>query len=1208
MGLELDQVASNKKHYGAFVCRICKGLASLDAVVTPCNHPFCHSCLISYGEQCLSENSTCQCPTCGQDLKANESNDKRTILSPEVPIQAQSLKTTQPLAYSVLLTVQVKDRDWIGDYQALHLHEYGHSVKSGLPPVHRTSIANGSVITERPSVFEDEASRAGTTTRGEATAAHHLRSLPQHTSEPGQVNLPELQRAMERCDKLKKQANAKFNRGDVEGARLLYSEALALISDFPIENDDVRIMIASLYSNRAVTFFRERILGPCVEDCDNSLELDPMQEKTYIRKWRALSAMGETDEATASLQQGLKVLPQSTKLQAELRKSSTTPATAATSQLQSIDGNQSIASLSKMSAVGYDLESTAGPSAAALERSERLKKQANAKFNKGEIEAARSLYTDALGCIPKNGKYNQEIKDSLSMLYSNRAVTFYRDRMYSESVADCVKAIELDPRSEKSYIRQSRALMGLDQVEAAYRALLDGSKTLPNSKKIADEIKKADFDNFNVKNSDEKKLPTKDEFDGGASIGSFDFNNSVGSFNYFIPASKSSGIEDLSKELEMADKLKRNANAKFNRGDIAGARLLYTEALGCLPDTTQNAEVRSCLAALYSNRAVTFFREKEFGPSISDCDKAIVFDPQSEKSYIRKARALTALFRLEDAVACFEEGLKVIPDSSKLQAELIKAKEEQEMGPNGESIVSGQQERDFNISMSNMNLNASTSSLQASTTFFISPPPKDTKSILGSVAEGASMALPYATDEDMEQAEKLKKQANAKLNKGDVAGARFLYGEGLDCLPQSPNSLEARELAASLYANRAVTFFREKKFASTVIDCDKSLELDPKHEKSFIRKWRALMALGNFDDAFKCLEDAAKMIPDSERLQDELSSAREQKDFLSSVYDLIANKDYEEAREMLLPSVKTSDNVSLWLAAAQADAYLGYAESALERVNKVLTFNPKHLEALQIRGYALFLSGEMDQGITLLKESLEGDIEHVYQDAFNLLHNCQKMFSAFSKGQARVKRGRYKEAVELFNSVMEDGQTLPVESPLYSLLLTERAEACLLSHFYEDALEDCIEAISLKEDNLTAWTVKIEVYFALGRLQEARDELGEVRKTWGAGNDVIQDAYKKCDFELRLQKADDHLIGLIDAVETGIAPDIPDGEPIHFNLQDKKSPAKTSKKSKTGSRRRRSSFKSKEGGRRSKKRDSLNQKRANSRSSSKSRNRGRRNT
>ena len=141
----------------------------------------------------------------------------------------------------------------------------------------------------------------------------------------------------------------------------------------------------------------------------------------------------------------------------------------------------------------------------------------------------------------------------------------------------------------------------------------------------------------------------------------------------------------------------------------------------------------------------------------------------------------------------------------------------------------------------------------------------------------------------------------------------------------------------------------------------------------------------------------------------------------------------------------------------------------------------------------------------MLKESLEVDIENVYQEASNLLQACQKTFSAFSKGQARVKRGRYKEAVELFNSVMEDGKSIPMASPLYSHLLTERAEASLLSHQYEDALEDCIEAIRLKQDNMNAWTVKVEVYFALGRLQEARDELAEVRKTWGAGNDTIQD-------------------------------------------------------------------------------------------------------
>ena len=137
------------------------------------------------------------------------------------------------------------------------------------------------------------------------------------------------------------------------------------------------------------------------------------------------------------------------------------------------------------------------------------------------------------------------------------------------------------------------------------------------------------------------------------------------------------------------------------------------------------------------------------------------------------------------------------------------------------------------------------------------------KPALGAVAEGRSQEfdMPYGGNEDLERAEKLKKQANAKLNKGDVAGARVLYGEGLACLPANgPDTPEGRELAASLYANRAVTFFREKKFAATVADCDKSLELDPKHEKSYIRKWRALMALGNFEDAYKCLDDAVREV------------------------------------------------------------------------------------------------------------------------------------------------------------------------------------------------------------------------------------------------------------------------------------------------------------------------------------------------------------
>jgi len=317
------------------------------------------------------------------------------------------------------------------------------------------------------------------------------------------------------------------------------------------------------------------------------------------------------------------------------------------------------------------------------------------------------------------------------------------------------------------------------------------------------------------------------------------------------------------------------------------------------------------------------------------------------------------------------------------------------------------------------------------------------------------------------------------------------------------------------------------------------------------------MALGSFHDAYKCLEDAVTEIPNSKRLEEELEAASEQKDLLNNANELIENGDYEGAREAMLPIVNSTDNVSLWLAAARADAYLGMTDSAMERVNKVLMFNPNHLEGLQVRGYALFLSGEMEQGMSMLKESLEVDIDNA--EVSSLLQNCQKIYSNFSKGQARVKRGRYREAVDLFTTALECSETIPIDAPLYSLMLTERAEASLLNRDYEDALEDCGEAIDLKQDNVTAWTVKVEVYFAQGRLQEARDELADARKSWGAGNDTIEDAYKKTDFELRLQRADDDLRKIAAAVETGLVPDIPDGEPLHFNRDDvSKSPKPSS--------------------------------------------------
>ncbi|VEU39669.1 unnamed protein product [Pseudo-nitzschia multistriata] len=1088
---------------------------------------------------------------------------------------------------------------------------------SGAPPLGSRKPGEGEGLTTLydAGVEPGERANVGVTTRG--TGAHHKRMVdasvvlkkvpvrspggtfvgvaggaagasavsgPSHNADAIDVvpdydyDPEELMRAMERCDKLKKQANAKFNRADVEGARVLYSEGLALLSDFPldakagetsgtdqkIESDiiqEVRIMVASLYSNRAVTFYRERILSPSVEDCNKSLELDPKSEKTYIRKWRALDAMGEKDKALACLQAGAAQLPNSTKLHEQLRKSLAPAGFGGPNQRKSSD--QSIASMSyayndkaTVASSGgvfgnheMDISVAGDPNHTVLDRAERLKKQANAKFNKGDIEAARALYSDALACIPTTGFYSRGVKALLSELYSNRAVTFYRSKQYQESLDDCDKAIERNPEAEKSYIRKARALVGLERQTDASRCLQDAYKLFPTSKKVKEELSKIIDQRDTLGNLSGK----------GGSSDSVDFNASVGSLSNFYPPSHtgskaaqtlSTGREELTyaDDIELSDKLKRNANAKFNRGDVAGARMLYTEAMAVLPNDRENEVVRTCLASLYANRAVTYYRDQEFGQSVRDCENAIELDPKGEKPYSRKARALASMQRYDDAIQCLEEGKRQVPGSDKLEEELVKIKQEVGDAIGTDSKAGGAENANLGHEAGHAPTVPSATDANDTSNFFV----PTVGAAMGSVPEGKSQEfdLPTKIDpEEFERAEKLKKQANAKLNKGDVPGARVLYGEGLACMPPGgEHTPEGRELAANLYANRAVTYFREKQFRETVNDCNKAVEFDPKHEKSYIRKWRALMALGSFDDAYRCLESALKELPESERLNEELENAKEEKKLITQVNELIEAKDYQKAHDILHNIVKVSDNVALWLSTARVDTFLGLTDSALSRVEKVLGFNPKHGEALRVRGYATFLSGEMEQGINLLKESLEGDIEDTSNDnASGILQACQIKMNTFHKGQARVKRGRSREAVDLFTAIMEDGQEpIPHGAPLYGILLTERAEANLLSDQYEAALADCAEAISLKQDNLTAWTVKTEVYYALGRLQEARDELAVARKTWGARNETIEDAYKKTDFELRLQKVDNELRFLVGTVESG-KPLVDESGILHMN-------------------------------------------------------------
>lgn len=133
MGFDLTQIASDDTHYQPFICNLCGGLCSLDALVTSeCSHPFCRACLESH---IITSNT---CPTCPQTITISDihSTSYYTMLHSQA-VAAIPLQEAQPLAYQVLSMVQVactevtipreekalkSDCEWIGDYAHFTLH------------------------------------------------------------------------------------------------------------------------------------------------------------------------------------------------------------------------------------------------------------------------------------------------------------------------------------------------------------------------------------------------------------------------------------------------------------------------------------------------------------------------------------------------------------------------------------------------------------------------------------------------------------------------------------------------------------------------------------------------------------------------------------------------------------------------------------------------------------------------------------------------------------------------------------------------------------------------------------------------------------------------------------------------------------------------------------------------------------------------------
>lgn len=111
------------------------------------------------------------------------------------------------------------------------------------------------------------------------------------------------------------------------------------------------------------------------------------------------------------------------------------------------------------------------------------------------------------------------------------------------------------------------------------------------------------------------------------------------------------------------DQFKAKGNDAFKAKNFKEAIDWYTKAIDLDP-TSENA------AALYSNRAASWTSLNDHTKALSDAELCIRVKPSWLKGHFRKAVALEALNRLDEAQKAYQEALKTEPANEEVQQKL----------------------------------------------------------------------------------------------------------------------------------------------------------------------------------------------------------------------------------------------------------------------------------------------------------------------------------------------------------------------------------------------------------------------------------------------------------------------------------------------------------------------------------------------------------
>ncbi|XP_035386796.1 sperm-associated antigen 1-like [Electrophorus electricus] len=247
----------------------------------------------------------------------------------------------------------------------------------------------------------------------------------------------------------------------------------------------------------------------------------------------------------------------------------------------------------------------------------QLKSEGNQLFKIGQFVAALEKYTQAIKKFTEAGLSSPE---DLCILYSNRAACYLKGGSSSDCIADCNRALELQPLNVKVLLRRAMAYECLEYYHKAYmdyRNALQINSRIPVAHNSINRITRflAEMDGPDWR----QKLPVIPLLSRRQAPPSAQL----------VTCTQGQTQEAARTAKESFTSMKKEGDELMKNGHYQEATVKYSKCL----------QIQADECAVYTSRALCFIKLERFAEAKQDCDSAIKLERSNKKAFYRRALA-----------------------------------------------------------------------------------------------------------------------------------------------------------------------------------------------------------------------------------------------------------------------------------------------------------------------------------------------------------------------------------------------------------------------------------------------------------------------------------------------------------------------------------------------------------------------------------------